>query len=202
VSRLALLKALDLAAMKQSSADSESSPRAFVRWPLWVLAAALVAVVFKLGHRPQAPQATATAVSSPPATKLPREESRILKTSAPDTPAPAVPPATVEAATPPPSEPGHEGHGDECAHCFGEKRLAACREDYARLCYSQVTQEYVIDEGKSPQVLDACRRFASSVLKEWSHSGSRPVLPPDEIVEARRREIIGPLLRGLSARQE
>ena len=188
--------------MKQSSADPGSSPRTFVRGSLFVLTAALIALAFKLGNRPQPPVADVAVVRSSLATKLLREESRLLATSTPVTPAPAVPVASVEAATPPSVEPGHEGHGDECAHCFGEKRLAACREDYARLCHSQMTQAYVIGEGKSPQVLDACRRFAGSVLKDWSHAESRPVLPSDEIVEARRREIVGPLLQGLSARQE
>ena len=103
-------------------------------------------------------------------------------------------PGDTAAATPAAALPGHEGHGDECAQCLAERKLVDYREDFALLHFSRVRDEFELDETRSGEVLDACRRFARSVLTEWSFSDKKPRLPEDAALEARRREILGPLL--------
>jgi hypothetical protein len=91
--------------------------------------------------------------------------------------------------------PGHEGHGDECAECFGQRKLASYREDYARLQLSLVTADAPpLDPAETRRLLAACRQLAASVLLRWSFSDSRPVLAADDVVEAKRREILGEFL--------
>ncbi len=187
--------------MKRSSEPSVSSFRTALRWlpPVLLVAAILLA----LKNRPEEARRE-EAVPPAASRKTEREPSpaprRVLPLPAEEDPAAAV--AAAAQALPPVFPSGHEGHGDECAECLAARRLAACREDYAQLCYTQLAEAYVIGGEMSPRVLEACRRFAASVLKEWSFSESKPLLPPDEIVEARRREFVSPLLAGLAAKQE
>lgn len=115
-------------------------------------------------------------------------------------PSAAVP---VSTASPQPGvQAGHEGHGDECAQCLAERKLATYREDYARIHYDRAMEERHADEREALEVLDACRVLAGKVLREWSFSESRPVLPPDEVVDARQREILDPLLSRLPLKEE
>lgn len=98
--------------------------------------------------------------------------------------------------------PGHEGHGDECAQCLAERKLFVYREDFAQLHFTRIHEEFELDEGRSAELLDACRRFARAVLTEWSFSDSKPRLPDDAVLESRRHEILGPLLGDLSRKPE
>ena len=131
----------------------------------------------------------------------------VWRPGSPDEAAPSAVPGKVSprpaAAAPLPEEPavaatpGHEGHGDECAHCLGERKLALYREDYAALLLARTEETAAPDPAQEDLVLAACRRVAAAVLTEWSFSESRPLLPPDDVVEARRREILGPVLASL-----
>ena len=94
--------------------------------------------------------------------------------------------------------PGHEGHGDECAECRAERKLVVYREDFAQLHFSRIRDEFELDDERSAEALEACRRFARSVLTEWSFSDSKPRLPEDATLEVRQREFLGPLLDTLS----
>lgn len=98
--------------------------------------------------------------------------------------------------------PGHERHGDECAQCLAERKLFVYREDYAQLHFKRIRDEFELDPAGSGEMLDACRRFARTVLTEWSFSDSKPRLAEDAVVESRRREILDPLLGGLSRKPE
>ncbi len=96
--------------------------------------------------------------------------------------------------------PGHEGHGDGCAQCLAERKLIVYREDFAQLHFSRLQEEFELDEARSGEVLDACRVFARSVLTEWSFSDSKPRLPEDAALEARRQQILGPVLTKLPSK--
>jgi hypothetical protein len=93
--------------------------------------------------------------------------------------------------------PGHEGHGDECAECFAERKLAVYREDYAQLQFSLALQGRVLPADQSAELQDACRRFSRAVLREWSFSDSKPRLPDDAAVENLRSEMLQPLIERL-----
>jgi len=93
--------------------------------------------------------------------------------------------------------PGHEGHGDECAECFAERKLAVYREDYAQLQFSLALQGRVLPADQSADLQDACRRFSRAVLREWSFSDSKPRLPDDAAVENLRSEMLQPLIERL-----
>lgn len=165
-------------------------PTTFRRHAAWVGALLLLAAV--LAWRQLGPSA-APASSAPPV-------------AAPAKPRPAGPPPseTMPAAVAPPALsgeepvpavlPGHEGHGDECAECLGWRKLSVYREDYAQLQLSLVTAEKPLDPEETRRLHEACRRLAASVLLRWSFSDSRPVLAADEVVEAKRREILGDFL--------
>jgi hypothetical protein len=110
----------------------------------------------------------------------------------------AVAPASVAEASPEAATPSHAGqHGDACAHCLAEKKLTACREDYAAMMWAGVSEELDADPAEEERVREACRRVAAEVLTEWSFSESRPVLAPDPVVEARRREWLEPVLASI-----
>jgi hypothetical protein len=137
---------------------------------------------------------------SPPA--RPSIEAPVSTTKAAGTP----PPSTVGAAPAPAPPavtlpvtvlPGHEGHGDECAECVAERKLAAYREDYARLEFAQAVQGRVLPADQSAALQDACRRFSRAVLREWSFSESKPRLPDDAIVNKLRSEMLQPLIERL-----
>ncbi len=68
------------------------------------------------------------------------------------------------------------------------------REDFAQLHFSRLQEEFELDDAQSGEVLDACRVFARWVLTEWSFSDSKPRLPEDAALEARRQQILGPVL--------
>lgn len=108
-------------------------------------------------------------------------------------PGPAATPSAVSSAI----LPGHEGHGDECAQCLAERKLVVYREDFAQLHFSRIQEEFELDASRSGDVLDACRVFARAVLTEWSFSDSKPRLPEDAALEARRQQILGPKLANL-----
>jgi hypothetical protein len=108
-------------------------------------------------------------------------------------PGPAATPSAVSSAI----RPGHEGHGDECAQCLAERKLVVYREDFAQLHFSRIQEEFELDASRSGEVLDACRVFARAVLTEWSFSDSKPRLPEDAALEARRQQILGPKLANL-----
>jgi hypothetical protein len=101
------------------------------------------------------------------------------------------------AAVPPRILPGHEGHGQECAACAAERGLAACREDYAQMEYARLLDELDADGPQAAKLLEECRRFAAEVIKDWSPAKSRPELPADAVVDARRKEILEPALAGI-----
>ncbi len=186
--------------MKRFDDTSEPSRRTPVRWLLLALIAAGVFLALKRGPGDETRQEASRSAASGQAVR-PLGAAAVESRRSPAPPA-ATAVAVNAAAFPPSIPPGHEGHGDNCAECLAARRLAACREDYAQLCYTQLAEAYEFSGEKAPQLLDACRRFAASVLKEWSFSESKPLLPPDEIVEARRREFVSPLLAGLAAKQE
>ncbi len=107
------------------------------------------------------------------------------------------PPVDFSAAVPPRILPGHEGHGPECAGCAAERGLAACREDYAQMEYARLLDELDADGPQAAKLLEECRRFAAEVIKDWSPAKSRPELPADAVVAARRKEILEPVLAGI-----
>jgi hypothetical protein len=110
---------------------------------------------------------------------------------------PPVPVVDFRAAVPPQIPAGHEGHGSECAACVAERGLAACREDYAQMEYARLLEQVNADGTQSAKLLEECRRFAAAVIKDWSHAKSRPELPADQVVAAKRQEILEPVLAGL-----
>lgn len=139
------------------------------RWLLLVLLAA----GFFLAVKEQAPAPV------PGPRDLPKGEGNVAPRDngqPPGMPEPAFRPAPVDpvaesaasALTRPAIATGHEGHGDECAQCLAERKLAACREDYALLCYSQLAETHELDGAPDAKLLEACRRLAASVLTEWS----------------------------------
>lgn len=127
--------------------------------------------------------------------KTPREAALAAPDRKP-TPQPILP-ANFHSAVPPQIPAGHEGHGPECAACVAERGLAACREDYAQMEYARLLDQVDADGPQAAKLLEECRRFASAVIKDWSHAKSRPELPADEVVAARRQEILEPVLAGI-----
>ncbi len=113
-------------------------------------------------------------------------------------------PAPAETSTPPGKAPlpaavlpGHEGHGDECAECLAERKLAVYREDYAQLHFAQAVQGRVLPAEITGELQDACRRFSRAVVREWSFTDSKPRLPDDATVESLRSEMLQPLIERL-----
>ena len=90
--------------------------------------------------------------------------------------------------------PGHEGHGDECAECVAERKLAVYREDYAQLEFAQALRGRVLPVDQSAALQAACRQLSMAVVKRWSFSESRPLLAEDAAVEDLRRTILQPLI--------
>lgn len=133
-----------------------------------------------------------------PAVAASKHAPRLKETNELKPAASTVVPGNVAVAAPSAVLPGHEGHGDECAQCLAERKLVDYREDFALLHFSRIQEEFEIDAPRSAEVLDACRLFARSVLTEWSFSDKKPRLPEDAALEARRSEILGPLLGTLS----
>ena len=90
--------------------------------------------------------------------------------------------------------PGHEGHGDECAQCLAERKLAVYREDFAQLHCTQASEGRAPTPEQANELLDACRRFSKSALREWSFSDSKPRLADDSTLETLRSEMLQPLI--------
>lgn len=115
-----------------------------------------------------------------------------------DAPEPAeIATLTGEAPLPAAVLPGHEGHGDECAECLAQRKLAVYREDYAQLQLAQALQGRVLPAGLGAELQDACRRFSRAVLREWSFTDSMPRLADDATVERLRSEMLQPLIERL-----
>lgn len=115
-----------------------------------------------------------------------------------DAPAPAeTSTPTGKAPLPTAVLPGHEGHGDECAECLAERKLAVYRQDYAQLQFAQALQGRVLPAELSGELQDACHRFSRAVLREWSFTDSKPRLPDDATVENLRSEMLQPLIERL-----
>jgi hypothetical protein len=115
-----------------------------------------------------------------------------------DAPEPAeIATLTWKAPLPSADPPGHEGHGDVCAECLAERKLAVYREDYAQLQFAQALQGRVLPAELSGELQDACRRFSRAVLREWSFTDSKPRLPDDATVENLRSEMLHPLIERL-----
>lgn len=93
--------------------------------------------------------------------------------------------------------PGHEGHGDECAQCLAERKLAVYREDFAQLHFTQATEGRAPTPEQAIELLDACRLFSKSALREWSFSESKPCLADDSTLEKLRSEMLQPLIERL-----
>jgi hypothetical protein len=139
--------------------------------------------------------------SEPPQAALDQDATRHEREAKPSVPSETRMPSALVPVSTPVAQAGHEGHGDECAQCLADRKLAAYREDYARMQHARVLNDRDADEEKSLEVLDACRVLAGKVLQEWSFSESRPVLPPDDVVDARQREILEPLLTRLPLKE-
>lgn len=170
--------------------DSLPNPRPW--WP-WLSLLALAGVIgFAVIPRDQEREA----VALPEAKSAPKEAKPSAPPSATVRPETAVTEAATDfsAALPAAIPAGHEGHGPECAACVAERGLAVCREDYAQMEYARLSGELEADEAQAKALLENCRRFAAAVVKEWSHANSRPVMPADAIVAARRQEILAPIL--------
>lgn len=95
--------------------------------------------------------------------------------------------------------PGHEGHGDECAQCLAERKLAVYREDFAQLHFTQAAQCRAPTPEQATELLDACRVFSMSALREWSFSDAKPRLADDSTLEKLRSELLQPLIERLPA---
>lgn len=93
--------------------------------------------------------------------------------------------------------PGHEGHGDECAQCLAERMLAIYREDFARLHFAQASEGRAPTPEQASALLDACRLFSRSALREWSFSDAKPRLADDSTLEKLRSEMLQPLIERL-----
>lgn len=93
--------------------------------------------------------------------------------------------------------PGHEGHGDECAQCLAERKLAVYREDFAQLHFTQAAQGRAPTPEQAAELLDACRLFSKSALREWSFSDAKPRLADDVTLEKLRSELLQPLIERL-----
>jgi hypothetical protein len=93
--------------------------------------------------------------------------------------------------------PGHEGHGDECAQCLAERKLAVYREDFAQLHFTQASEGRAPTPEQAAELLDACRLFSKSALREWSFSEAKPRLTDDSTLEKLRSEMLQPLIERL-----
>lgn len=93
--------------------------------------------------------------------------------------------------------PGHEGHGDECAQCLAERKLAVYREDFAQLHFGQASEGRAPTPEQAMELLDACRRFSKSALPEWSFSDAKPRLADDSTLEKLRSKVLQPLIERL-----
>lgn len=93
--------------------------------------------------------------------------------------------------------PGHEGHGDECAQCLAERKLAVYREDFAQLHFTQAAEGRAPTPEQASELLDACRLFSMSALREWSFSDAKPRLADDSTLEKLRSELLQPLIERL-----
>ncbi len=115
-------------------------------------------------------------------------------------------PVAALAALPeaPPVEvtPGHEGHGDECAQCLAERKLAVYREDYAKLQFEQALRDRALPADQGAELLEACRKFSKAAIREWSFGRSMPLLADDESVERLRNQILQPLIDRLPPAEE
>jgi hypothetical protein len=128
-----------------------------------------------------------------------------VEASSPDIEVPAPSPGSSQVAAAPAASlaegpvpltllPGHEGHGDECAECVAERKLAVYREDYAQLELAQALRGRVLPADQSTALQAACRQLSMAVVKRWSFSESRPLLAEDSAVEDLRRKILQPLI--------
>lgn len=93
--------------------------------------------------------------------------------------------------------PGHEGHGDECAQCLAERKLAVYREDFAQLHFTQASEGRAPTPEQATELLEACRLFSKSALREWSFSDAKPRLADDRTLEDLRSELLQPLIERL-----
>jgi hypothetical protein len=170
-------------------------PRAFRQTILGCLVLAMIAGIAALLWSPRSGEDLAPA--SPIATGKLAVRMVTAKEEKPAQPAPSPGPVAAPSAVSSAILPGHEGHGDECAECLAERKLVVYREDFAQLHFSRIQEEFELDAARSDDVLDACRVFARAVLSEWSFSDSKPRLPEDAALEARRQQILGPMLANL-----
>lgn len=164
------------------------------RW-LWLLLLPLIGVLAIVGRwggvaeerrEPVLPMAESKTERQPELPTAPAKEAPV-----------AMPVLDFRAAVPPDIPAGHEGHGPECAACTAERGLAACREDYAQMEYARLLDQLDADGSQASKLLEECRRFAQAVIKDWSPAKSRPEMPADEVVAARRQEILEPVLAGI-----
>lgn len=115
---------------------------------------------------------------------------------------PAAALAALPEAPPVVAAPGHEGHGDECAQCLAERKLAVYREDYAKLQFEQALRDRMLPADQGAELLEACRKFSKSVVREWSFGRSMPLLMDDESVERLRSQLLQPLIDRLPPADE
>ena len=139
---------------------------------------------------PQPPSASATQSGSAPRVA----EADALPAVAADPPVVSSVGSLEEVAT---VLPGHEGHGDECAQCLAERKLAVYREDFAQLHFTQASEGKAPTPEQAAVLLDACRRFSNSALREWSFSDAKPRLADDRTLEKLRSEMLQPLIERL-----
>ena len=176
--------------------SAKARPRASRQTILVCLVLAMIVGIAALLQSPRAGEAQTP--SSPISTG--KVAVRIIEQAKQEKPAKAAPspgPAATPSAVSSAILPGHEGHGDECAQCLAERKLVVYREDFAQLHFSRIQEEFELDASRSGEVLDACRVFARTVLTEWSFSDSKPRLPEDAALEARRQQLLGPMLANL-----
>lgn len=128
-----------------------------------------------------------------PVAARPVERSAAQPVAAPSA-LPEAPPVVVAA--------GHEGHGDECAQCLAERKLAVYREDYAKLQFEQALRDRVLPADQGAELLEACRKFSRAVVREWSFGRSMPLLEDDDSVERLRSQILQPLIDRLPPADE
>ena len=175
--------------------SAKARPRASRQTILVCLVLAMIVGTAALLQSPRAGEEPApSSPISPGKVAVRIEQAREEKPAqAAPSPGPAATPSAVSSAI----LPGHEGHGDKCAQCLAERKLVVYREDFAQLHFSRIQEEFELDASRSGDVLDACRVFARAVLTEWSFSDSKPRLPEDAALEARRQQILGPMLANL-----
>lgn len=94
----------------------------------------------------------------------------------------------------------HFHSGKDCAHCLAEVQLVPRRVDYARLRFSMIEETHEMSESEMELVREACERLAERLLREWSFTESRPLLPAEKVVQAEEKEILAPVLRVLRLR--